>query len=667
MLAATNSLVSYARVPTVADSSAHNLSLADYDKLVKRYRYYKPDSAILFANLAILQARKSNDAKGVAMMLNQLGMIDDNRGEFDASRAKYLQALSLYKSRGDAVGEAAVIVRLGVVELRKGNYDKAIGYFLESLKVSERSNNIQGRMEAYLTLAEGYIGQKKYDTALKYLNIAEGINNTIPFSNLTLNIYNNFGLVYTKLGLDDKAKAYLEKGINLSDVPQYYGLNITLINNLAKVYNKEGNKAKSVMLQKAALNKARSIKNYLRELQTLTGLADTYGAANATQALFYYKQALNLVEEKGARKQAIDILSRMADLYKSQKDYKTALQMKEQQNALADSFFYKAMSKQVVSLQSEYQLYKSKAKVAELRHLNSRQQLLRNFYIGLIVAFSIIIAVVGYYFYRTRQLNKLLNITNADLHESNKVKDKLFSVLAHDLRAPFASVIDLLYLLDDDDIDDFEKSRLIKKLTAASNVSLETLNMLLKWGEMQIKGVRLNSMIVQPKPIISRVLGLVAVSADKKDIEVKDNVSDAIAIMVDPNHFEFVVRNLLSNAVKFTAPGGWIQISAVIDQPNNCAVFAVKDNGIGISADRLPHVFDISGESTKGTNNETGTSLGLVICKEFIELNQGKIWVESLLTQGSTFYFSLPLFKVTTGGAATINIPAQPQRMQELG
>lgn len=640
----------------VVNNSA--FSISDFDKLVKRYRYSKPDSAVYFAKQALTLAKKNNDLNGRAMMLNHLGMIDDNVGEFDLSVVKYREALSLYRKTNNPVGEAAVIVRLGVVELRKGNYDKAIGFFLQSLKVAERSHNQQGRMEAYLTVAEGYIGQRKFDMALRYLNDAEAINKSIPFSNLSLNIYNNYGIIYRELGMNDKAKDYLEKGIMLSNEPQYQGLNITLTNNLAKVYNKDGNKAKSIQLQKTALDKSRKIQNYLRELQTLTGLADTYGATHASDALFYFKQALDLVRDKGARKQEIEILSRMADLYKSQNDYKTALEMKEAQNALADSFFYKKMSKQVVSLQAEYELYKSKANITHLKQQNSRQKLEGYFYIGLSAASLLIITVVSYYFYRTRKLNKLLNTANSSLEESNQVKDKLFSVLAHDLRSPFASVLDLMYLLEDDDIEPAERVMLVKKLTASANVSLETLNMLLKWGEMQIKGVRLNSMIVQPKQAISRVVGLVTNNADKKKIKIVDKVMDNMAITVDPNHFEFIVRNLLSNAVKFTASGGTVVIDAVIKPDTSEVIFSVTDSGVGIKAERIASLFNIGNTSTKGTHNETGTSLGLVICKEFIDLNKGRIWVESTINQGSTFYFALPLFKITVPGV-TISLPQQ--------
>jgi signal transduction histidine kinase len=641
----TNSYASGMSVKSLAGARFSTLTIADYEKLIKQYRYSKPDSAVYFAKMALQDARQNKDFKGQAMMLNQLGMIDDNLGEFDASRLQYHEALNLYRHIKNPVGEAATIIRLGVVELRKGNYDKAIGYFIQSLKVAERSNNTTGRMEAYLTLAEGYMGQRKFETALKYLQVAESINNTIPFSNLSLNIYNNFGVVYREMGLSKKAKAYLEKGIMLSGEPQYQGLNITLINNLAKVYNKEGNKAKSISLQKAALQKARTIENYLRELQTLTGLADTYGASDAKQSLFYFKQALALVREKGARKQEIEILSRLADLYKYQQNFEVALKLREQQNTLADSLYYKAMAKQVTGLQTEYQLYKSKAKVRELNILYKQQRLQRNIYIVLALASTLVLIIIGYYFYRTRKLNKLLNSANSNLNESNMVKDKLFSVLAHDLRAPLASVIDLLFLLDDDDINGEEKTMLVKRLSSASNITLETLNMLLKWGEMQIKGVRLNSLIVQPAPIIERTINLLAETAEKKKIQLVSRVTAKPTMLVDPNHFDFIMRNIVSNAIKFTPTGGRVNIDAIADLDNNQITFSVQDNGIGISADRLPYVFDISSASTKGTHNETGTSLGLAICKEFIEINQGKIRVESMNGQGTTFFFSLPMFQ----------------------
>ena len=233
-----------------------NLSVKQYDQLISYYRYLKPDSAAYLAKVALELAIKTHDDNGHALILNQIGMIDDNLGKVDESHQKYIEARDIYLRTGQKTGLATELVRLGVIESRKGNYDKAIGYYLDALKASEQSGNLKGKMESYLTLGEAYLGQNKLDTALNYLKLAENINNTIPFSNLTLNIYDEFGVIYGKQGKYALSKAYLEKGIALSNKPQYQGLNITLTNSLAAVYAKQGFKDTSIRLQKSALAKS---------------------------------------------------------------------------------------------------------------------------------------------------------------------------------------------------------------------------------------------------------------------------------------------------------------------------------------------------------------------------------------------------------------------------
>ncbi|MBS7562964.1 tetratricopeptide repeat protein [Mucilaginibacter sp. Bleaf8] len=617
------------------------LTIKDYDRLISYYRYYKPDSAVYLAKQGIIFSRQCRNDSGVAVMLNQLGMIDDNFGRFEESRDKYLQALAIYQRAHNVKGISVETIRLGVVELRKGNYDKAIGYFLHALKVSEQGKNATGKMEAYLTLAEGYMGQRKYDVALTYLNKAEALNETLPFSNLSLNIYNNYGVIYRETGDYPQAIAYLQKGIGLSTLPQYQGLNITLTNNLAKVYSKLGDRNRSIDLQEAALAKARKIHNYLRELQTLTGLADTYSKLNPTKAIAYLKQAQELVKEKGSRKQEMEVLNDLAAIYKAQKNYLDALMAKEQEHTIADSFYYQHMSRQITSLQSAYELQRSEAKVKELKLINSRDELQRNLILLVTVSCLVILIIVCLSLYRSNKLNKLLNSANVSLKESNTVKDKLFSVLAHDLRAPFASIIDMLYFINDDDITDEERSGMIDKLALTSSASLETLNMLLRWGQMQIKGVKVNPDKVKPQMVFERSLALLSSAAEKKQINIQEQIPAGTKLLTDPDHFEFVIRNLLSNAIKFTPTGGTITVGCEV-QVNNKLEFWVSDTGVGIAPERMTNLFNITSVSTPGTNNETGTALGLVMCKEFVEANDGSIWVESELGKGSVFKFTLP-------------------------
>jgi signal transduction histidine kinase len=630
LLTAPSPILYAARPP--ADTIEH------YNKLVSRYRYDKPDSAVYFANIGLNLARQLKNVPGQAIMLNQLGMIDDNIGQYENSRKKYLKALELYKQAGDTKGMAIENIRLGVVELRKGQYDKAIDYFLRSLELSRRNGNLLGQMESYITLGEAFAAQKKYPEAISYYHTAEKINSSIPFSNLSLNLFNDISIAYRETGKLAEAKPYLLKGIEQSNVPQYQGLNITLINTLASVYAKEGDIKTSIELQKSALEKARKINNYIRQIQTLTGLATTYGKTDPTNALFYWKQALQLSESRNAYKEQVDELNAIADIYEHQQDYKAAYNARKKQYQLADEFFYKKMSKQIVSLQDAFELNQSKARVQELRFANNKQALERKVILIIMAGIIIIFVILAFYYFKTRQLNRLLHKTNTDLQESNTVKDKLFSVLGHDLRSPFISVLNLLQIIDDD-LEPEQRKEILQRLEISTTASLETLDSLLRWGQMQIKGIPLNQTALQSTPLIERAVIFLSGVAESKGIKIINTVAADTVVIADADHFEFIIRNLLSNAIKFSKPGGEVLVYATIT--GSQVAITVKDAGIGIAPHKLAGIFSLGTESTRGTDNESGTGLGLLLCKEFIEINGGSIAAESKPGSGSAFTITL--------------------------
>jgi signal transduction histidine kinase len=609
-----------------------------YNKLVSRYRYDKPDSAVYFANIGLTLAKQLKNVPGQALMLNQLGMIDDNLGQYDDSRKKYLRSLELYKQAGHTKGMATENIRLGVVELRKGQYDKAIDYFLKSLDLSQHNGNLLGQMESFITLGEAFAGQKKYSEAIGYYRTAEKINNRIPFSNLSLNLFNDISIAYRETGKFAEAKPYLLKGIELSNVPQYQGLNITLTNTLASVYAKEGDIKTSIELQKSALEKARKINNYIRQIQTLTGLATTYGKADPANSLFYWKQALQLSESKNAYKEQIDELNAIADIYEHQQDYKAAYNARKKQYQLADEFFYKKMSKQIVSLQDAFELNQSKARVQELRFANNKQALERKVTLIILAGVIIILIILAFYYFKTRHLNHLLHKTNTDLQESNTVKDKLFSVLGHDLRSPFISVLNLLQIIDDD-LEPEQRKEILQRLEINTTASLETLDSLLRWGQMQIKGIPLNQTALQVNPLVQRAVIFLSGVADTKGIRIINAVAADTVVIADADHFEFIIRNLLSNAIKFSKPGGEVLINTAISDTE--VAITVNDSGIGIEPNKLKKLFNRGTESTRGTGNEAGTGLGLLLCKEFIEINGGSITAESKPGVGSAFTIKL--------------------------
>jgi len=151
----------------------------------------------------------------------------------------------------------------------------------------------------------------------------------------------------------------------------------------------------------------------------------------------------------------------------------------------------------------------------------------------------------------------------------------------------------------------------------------------------------LNQVIISPSEIIERNISLFLEAALHKSILIEKSIGTDVSVFADADHLDFIIRNLLSNAIKFTPEGGTIKLSVQRKSDSSEVLFTIKDSGVGISEERLSSVFTTDSVSTNGTNNEKGTSLGLVICKEFVLANHGEIWVISKQGVGSEFFFTL--------------------------
>lgn len=615
----------------------------DYIQIVKYYRYLNPDSALYYVKQGLKVAEAQGDSLGKAALLNQYGMIDDNATRYKDSREKYLEAEAIYREHGDDIGLAATLVRLGVVEKRKGNFDKALAYFMDALNISEKNGHKLGMLEGRVVFAEAYYSLGEYENALSNLRIAEEIDKQIPLSNLSLNMYINYGYVYTKIGDYEKAISYLKKGLVKSNRPDFNGLRISLMVQLGTAYFKSGKRNQAITIYKQALAFTREIKNVLREQSTLVELSQVYIKNQPDSALFYLAQALEIAEKHKMYRQQITALDNIGDLYKAKGNLAKALYYREQRNSLAEQIFYTDMMKQVSSLESAYELEKSKTQLAELTAQSKEQKMVKNIILYVAIAiFLVLMITLGNYF-RSRHLNKLLTEANKELEESNEIKDKFFSIIAHDIRSPLVSTISILRLIADKELNQEMQEKMVEKLVTHCDSSLEILDKLLKWGQMQIKGVRLNVSEFNPLPNIYRNLGLLQEAAAQKKITIDVDIEEGVVLKADADHFDFVVRNLLANAIKFTEKDGEVELKAkAIDK--NTIKFEVKDNGVGISQSRIEKLFELSATGTKGTSAEEGTSLGLIICREFVVANNGKLEVQSEIGKGTSFSFTMKGF-----------------------
>ncbi len=243
---------------------------------------------------------------------------------------------------------------------------------------------------------------------------------------------------------------------------------------------------------------------------------------------------------------------------------------------------------------------------------------------------------------KRKQTEKELRNLNQQLQEANASKNKFFSIIAHDLRSPFAGFLGITRIMADN-IDGWEKAE-VREITHQMKHVGENLYALLEnlltWSRIQQNSIEFYLQRLRVRSIITRNIDLLTPNAEQKQITLKNSVHDQLFVHADLNMVDTIVRNLLSNALKFTNAGGTIEISAV---PKNETInVSIADTGIGISEKHLPKLFQIDTKYQRtGTAHEAGTGLGLVLCKEFVERNGGSIWVASEVGKGTTFTFAL--------------------------
>ncbi len=235
-----------------------------------------------------------------------------------------------------------------------------------------------------------------------------------------------------------------------------------------------------------------------------------------------------------------------------------------------------------------------------------------------------------------------LSTQKKQLEVLNSLKDKLFAVITHDIRDPLTAVISLTEILEEE--KEQYSSDIVEIIDAVKEYILDTYELiehLFDWVKSQSFGLIHSPSQLKLSTTIEGVLKLYRIHADAKGITIKSNINEDILVFADKEMLEIVLRNLLSNAIKFTEMGGSITLDGKV--AGMAVIISVSDTGIGIHREKVKELFDEAhSSSTTGTTGEKGTGIGLLICREFVRLNGGEIWVETDAGEGSTFYFSVP-------------------------
>jgi signal transduction histidine kinase len=311
--------------------------------------------------------------------------------------------------------------------------------------------------------------------------------------------------------------------------------------------------------------------------------------------------------------------------------------------SIKDSVLNEEKSHQVKELQTKYDTEKKDKQISE-QSARIAYERKANFALAAILLLAFVIGLLVYINQcRTKKLNRLVTSQKHELEQLNAVKDRIFSVIGHDIRTPVNSLISFTQLLESGNISPEKMEDYIKTLKSNLEYTSGLLENLLNWARTQMQGYKPVFETVNLAPLAAQAVNLLGQEAKNKNIVVKNEIEASSMVFADANMAAFIIRNLLSNAIKYTRTGGEVIVSAT--KAGATVNIVVQDNGIGIPSTIVEQFNqnDLGIESSPGTAKEKGTGLGLALCKTFAKLMNGSIELASDQSEGSRFTVVLPL------------------------
>ncbi|SNS45433.1 Signal transduction histidine kinase [Belliella buryatensis] len=568
----------------------------------------------------------------------------------DSAQTYYQEAIALAKKIGHKELLAQNINRLGVYYRNMNLQEEALKMYEEALEVSLESGESIQIGHSLNNIGQMYFYRDYFDEALDYYSQAE--QKFLEVNDLNGLGYNYTGvsLVLSELGRYREALEKIDKAIEIRESLNQNRQVIVSRFNKADILMSLGNYAEAEQdIQKLydyglEYDKVRAI----NALEKLVELNIKKGDIN--QAIRYAQLAENLNQEKPNSESMIEIYQMMNQVYYNRGD--TLMSTKYQNLLQAERNNLKAEKTKIYLAGLTIKNQKN-----EIEFLNRQQTLIQQnerfkayLLVGLFIGI-LMISIAYFVVYRSLKKEKnslkLLSDQKAKIEQQaeelarlNQVKDKIFSILAHDLKGPLNSLSGLVKLIQEDDLTKEEFTSyipIIAQNLGNNNILLENL---LAWSRSQMQGLEVHSTLLRLNDLIQKNIEFLYHSGYYKGQIMINEVDESMIAIGDKNMIEIVVRNLLTNALKFTKQNDQIIVSAFVKHGK--ITIKVSDEGVGIMRKNLARLFGTEFFTTPGTHQEKGTGIGLILTKELIQINKGKIWVESEYGAGSTFYFTIP-------------------------
>ena len=568
-------------------------------EIAESYFYNIPDSALVYFNKALDIAFLSGDRKQESNTRMRIGGTYYILGEYNFALDNYYKGLTLSREINYKKGIALGLNGIGKVYYMHGREKHAMENHFQSIEICKEIGDSLLWARNLHNIGLNLDGLKKYDSALLIADSAIHMLALIGNTNeqIKLNVFK--GWIYFNMADYRKAETVFLRVIQNTTYDNKWEISYAYLG-LASLNQKLG---------------------------------------NITQSIKYGLQSLKLAQEVGALWDIQQSTSLLAKNYSLDGNFENAFQYQLLFKTYSDSIFNQAKEKEINYLQLQHQEDENIRLIIE-NELNQQKLIAKDFQIIVFSTGLGILIILAFVLYRQIiQKNRM----NQKLARLNAEKDKFFSIIAHDLKSPFNSILGFSKLLVEDikgkEHNDIEKYA--ETIQQSSQRAMDLLANLMEWSRSQTGRMKFEPKSVEIGELINNVTLLLSSAAEKKSITITKNSTFDILIYADKDMISTILLNLISNAIKFTDEAGEIIIS--VDKNQDELLISVKDNGVGIRKDMIEKIFSLDQNySTPGTNDEKGTGLGLILCWEFVEKHNGRIWVESEEGRGSIFHFTIP-------------------------
>ncbi|MFP4847254.1 ATP-binding protein [Winogradskyella sp. PE311] len=644
-----------------ADSTKVDMSLNLIEEL---YNIEDYDKALPYVNETAKLSQKLNYTKGLAKSIYYRALIYTQRNDYYNAIDNYNKSRKYYLEIGDTLGVAQVSNSIGLIEIKRGNYAIGLKNSLSAIKIFEKQGLSDELSSAYNNLAEAYYKTNQVDKAIDFNIKALDIRKQIKDEKGIINSTKNIADLYSIRKEHRRAIQYYENVLQLLNPKTDQNLRGEILPKLGSEYLefKEYIKASEYLIEGLKYNRKQNNKEGILR------------ALNAMGNLNLQKKKVKLaaiqLDEAYAIAQKIDNKTELLE------NLKLHIELDSTRGFYQNAFFWqnKYYNLKEELLEMEKPVFPTDTEPLDLNNLDSIEEDIGDIkdnpktikpswinnpvlvYGGLIALITLLVLLI-FSFLKSKTYKETIAVQKDKLaqeeirseaileqthhlEEVNQVKDKLFSIVSHDLKDSISSIKAFLDLLKEDSISKEEFSDLIPELSDNANNASSLLFNLLNWSKSQMQSFEPKPELFNIQDVFHTKIALVEQKVEDKRIVLIDE-SQRDFVYADKSMLEIVIQNLITNAVKFSRTGDMITVSN--QDVNGKALICIEDTGVGISRENIDKLFNANKNfTTVGTKNEKGTGLGLTIAKDLVELNDGRIWVESTQNVGSKFFIELP-------------------------